>query len=303
MFTVSSSVSYRSLVLITRDFFSSISDVKYRIVGICTADFYTELYRNQKPQTMKNLFFSKTLLVLSVLAIAIASCKKEDKTSASADLKLIKIASWNPSTGVESVYNELIYDNDGKLKSVIYNRNTMAVSYNGEKVISLIGKNNTNGEYSFKIEYNAAGKVSKVTHVNMSTIDYGNVRTYTYNAGGKISQTGELYTASASGTTLYVRNYTWDGDNLASSSSALAPTERTEYVYDNKINPYYVDAGIGLLLNGGLASKNNAIEIKNITPTVTGSQKRTYEYNASGYATSMKLMDGSNEGTKFYYNK
>jgi hypothetical protein len=41
------------------------------------------------------------------------------------------------------------------------------------------------------------------------------------------------------------------------------------------------------------------------TKTSNGSlvniQKRTYEYNSIGYATRMKLTDGSNEGQKYYY--
>lgn len=37
--------------------------------------------------------------------------------------------------------------------------------------------------------------------------------------------------------------------------------------------------------------------------STTSVQKRSYEYSASGYAVSLKLLDGSNEGQKFYYNK
>ncbi len=251
---------------------------------------------------MRTHAFKKTLLLVATFAMTFQACKKDDKTIESNDLKLVKIASWNPSTNKESVHTEFTYGSDGMVKTVAYNGNLLAATYASDKIVALSGKNTTNGEYSFKIEYNALGKVTKVTHVNMAPKDFGYVSTFTYNSAGKMTQRSTLYSDPANGTVPAIETFNWNGDNVTSVGRGGAYV--TEYIaYDDKINPYAVDGGVGVLLNGNPASKNNVTEIKSTSSTYSVVQKRVYEYNAAGYATSMKLMDGSNEGTKFYYNK
>jgi hypothetical protein len=69
------------------------------------------------------------------------------------------------------------------------------------------------------------------------------------------------------------------------------------------LNPFSLADGVSIIFYGNPPSKNNATETKTLNGTIINVQKRSYEYNAAGYATSMKLLDSSNEGMKFYFNK
>lgn len=252
---------------------------------------------------MKNNWIKKSLIAVVMIAVAFSACKK-DENEPLQDSRLTKIASWNPATGEERVHTAFTYDAAGKVQSVKQSSGSiLTATYNGDKLVSLTGKNTGNGELSYTAEYNSDGRVIKITHVNKTTTDYGNVRTFTYNAAGKVSQISFLNAGSALGTTPNVTNYTWNGDNLASSGDAGANASVSSYVsYDSKINPYSVDGGIAMLMYGTPASKNNWTELKTTYNGVIGGQKRSYESNAAGYTTSMKLLDGSNEGSKFYYS-
>ena len=256
---------------------------------------------------MKSKIFKPTFILVALLTLLITSCKKDETNEEGKnDIQLLKISSWNPSTGAENIGTEFTYETNGRIKTVTSARVNLTATYNSAgKVTSLNGLNSTGGAVSYTLEYNAGGQISKVTYVYMNPSNYGNVKTYTYNTTGKLIQVSTVSSESGAGSTPSVMNYTWNGDNLATSSYPSGNgTNTTTYVsYDDKLNPYSLGDGIASIISGSPASKNNVTEISSTLTGQTYTQKRSYEYNASGYATSMKLLDGSNEGSKFYYNK
>lgn len=256
---------------------------------------------------MKDQFLKRSLILLTVAMVALTSCKK-DKTEepTSNDVQLLKISSWNPTTDAETASTEFTYDNSGKLKTVVSSRVNLAVNYatNG-KVSNIKGLNSTGGEVSYSLEYNAAGQISKVIYVYMNPKDFGYTKTFEYNAAGKVIKTSSLSAGASAGSSPYIVEYTWNGDNIATSKITNGATVSTStYVsYDTKLNPYSLGDGIAAIISGSPASKNNFTELSTNMGSTTSVQKRSYEYNTSGYAVSLKLLDGSNEGQKFYYNK
>ncbi|WP_316787185.1 hypothetical protein [Pedobacter frigiditerrae] len=256
---------------------------------------------------MKNYFSKLVLLFILTATAGLTSCKKSDSEPSNAnDTKLIKVSTWNPSTGAEVIIYELVYDAKGIVSSVRGGNNDLYTpEYNSDGKLSKVTKSNPNGRQTiYTLTYNAAGQVIKNNQASTSSgAVTGNTEiVYDYNANGKISKETMTY---ATGST--VQEYTWNGENLSETKSTYSSTSiyTSKYVsYDDKLSPYLLGGQIVSFVLGGVAqSKNNVTEIQTTSGTTNNSQKRTYEYNAAGYATSMKLMDGSNEGQKFYYNK
>jgi hypothetical protein len=219
-------------------------------------------------------------------------------------IQLLKINSYNPSTGVEGTGGtEFTYEN-GKIKTVSTARVILNVTYNASGKVTLVsGTNNTTGAVSYNLEYNSAGQIEKVKYIYMNPTDFGYTKTFTYNTAGKVSKTN--YLSAVTGSIPFVVDYTWNGDNIASTiSTSGTNVYTTTYVsYDNKLNPYNLGDGLAAIIAGSPQSKNNVTEIKTVTNATTVVQKRSYTYNAADYAITLALLDGSNEGTKFTYNK
>lgn len=251
---------------------------------------------------MKNVYFRSLVLVALTLATA---CKKSSTSpEAAAALQLTKITSWNSSTGGETVMAEYNYTAEGLLKTVLSARVTLDVAYVNGKVAVAKGINSSGGEVSYTMTYNSAGQVTKVVYIFMNPTDYGWTKNYEYNTAGKISKMTTTYVNGGGAVTSSVTEYFWNGDNIeGSKATSVASSIQTSYKYDNQLNPYSLGDGLAAILAGSPQSKNNATEITTISAAGTSVQKRSYEYHATGYASSMKLMDGSNEGNKFYYNK
>ncbi|TCC87017.1 hypothetical protein EZ428_22705 [Pedobacter frigiditerrae] len=245
---------------------------------------------------MKNYISKLTLLFVVLATVGLTSCKKSETPEPTVTPQLAKVVFWNPSTGTESLSAEFIYDTKGTMTSLIYGGTTYTVAFDSSnKLASLTGTLKQGLIVTYTIEYSSAGQLVKVVYADGGT--NANTKTITYNAAGKISKIGIVYTNTA--ITPYNAEYTWNGDNLATASSGTYITTYT--TYDDKLNPYSLADGISVVFYGNPASKNNVTEIKTLNGTLTNAQKRTYEYNSAGYATSMKLLDGSNEGQKYYY--
>lgn len=262
-----------------------------------------QLVGHLQKKFMRNTLTKLTLLCALVTVLGLNSCKK-DKSSSETTTQLIKTTFWNPSTGVESTYLEFAYDNAGVITAAKgANADTYSVEYDAQGKLSKVNKTNPNGRATiYQLEYNASGRVVKVVQINTS----GGATTgsasasYDYNSAGKIVKVINTYPGSSS-----TIEYFWLGDNIAeakttnSSGTYLAVAK---YVYDDKLNPYSLGGNVmAFIFYGTPASKNNIVEISTAIGTTLTSQKRSYEYNALGYATSMKLLDGSNEGQKYYY--
>ncbi|MFA6277488.1 MAG: hypothetical protein WC622_12100 [Pedobacter sp.] len=246
---------------------------------------------------MKNIFLKGMLLFLIAVTTGLISCKKSETAEPTPTPQLVKVSNWNPSTGVESTSMEFIYDAKGTINSLIYGGTTFTTTYNSaNKLASLTGIYKQNLTVTYTLEYNSLGQLIKVTNSDGTN---SNTKTITYNSTGKISKIGITYSNTA--VTPYNADYTWNGDNLATASSGTYTSTYT--AYDDKLNPFSLAEGVSIIFYGNPASKNNATEIKTLNGAITNVQKRSYEYNTAGYATSMKLLDTSNEGMKFYFNK
>ncbi|MFD0939468.1 hypothetical protein [Pedobacter boryungensis] len=244
---------------------------------------------------MKNNFLKG--LLLFIIATSLISCKKSETVEPKQTQQLVKVSNWNPSTGVESTSMEFIYDAKGTLTSLVYGGTTFTTSYNSaNKLASLTGTYKQNVTVTYTLEYNSTGQLIKVTNSDGTN---SNTKIITYNSSGKISKIGITYSNTA--VTPYNADYTWIGDNLATASSGTYTSTYT--AYDDKLNPFSLAEGVAIIFYGNPASKNNATEIKTLNGAIINVQKRSYEYNTVGYATSMKLLDGSNEGMRFYFNK
>lgn len=259
---------------------------------------------------MKNNISFSSLIFLAIVATTFTACKKDDVVSPSSntDILLVKTTNWNPATGAESGGQEYIYDDAGKLKSIKYSNSSLTATYANGKLVGLAGKNAVGSDTKYTIEYNATGQLSKVSFEDNASLSNAYTNTFTYNAGGKISQTSRQQTNTVVGSNpqpASISNYTWNGDNIATSSytsnGSLYTTEYT--VYDDKVNPESKGERIVTIIYGSPVSKNNITEIKSTSPTYNVVQKRGYTYSSAGYPMSMKLLDGSNEGSKYYYNK
>ncbi|MDQ7948447.1 MAG: hypothetical protein REI78_14290 [Pedobacter sp.] len=251
---------------------------------------------------MKKQIF-KLIAFVTAVATLLGACKKNPaEPEPAATVRLTKVSSWNPSTGAETTVNEYSYNADGTLKNVTSARVNLNVTYANGKVASAKGVNSTGGEVSYAITYNASGQITKVVNVYMNPTDFGSTKNYEYNAAGKVSKiTTNFANGGMPGVTL-INEYFWNGDNIE-GTKATSGTSSTQasYKYDDKLNPYHLGEGMAAILSGAPQSKNNATEITTVNSSGTVVQKRSYEYNAAGYATSMKLLDGSNEGQKYYY--
>lgn len=247
---------------------------------------------------MKNQLLKKLLIFISIAGVAITSCKKDntEEPEIAKAPKLARIAFWNPATNVESNNVELVYDANGTATSIIYSGTTFTATYNGANKLSTLSGTFKQGlVVTYTLEYNAIGQLVKVVYTDGGT--NANTKTISYNTAGKIIKIGIVYANTA--ITPYNADYTWNGDNLASASSGTYTSTYT--TYDDKFNPFSLAEGISIVFYGVPASKNNCTEIKTVNAGNINTQKRVYEYNTAGYATSMKLTDGSNEGQKYYY--
>lgn len=245
----------------------------------------------------------KNILLLLAILFTISCTKEEDTTpSGNSVTKLSKITSWNPTSGIETNNLELTYNTVGVVTSAIgTNGDSFTFEFDAAGKLSKVIKSNPNGRNSTSVyEYNTAGRISKI-NVALSA-NNTNVYTYEYNAAGKMSKRILTYPSGSS-----TSEYTWVGDNISEVKSTTMPGSSVatfRYTsYDDKNNPYSLGGdfvAFGYLDNP--PSKNNVLEMST-TPSsgAVTTQKRIYEYNTSGYATSMKLMDGSNEGQKYYY--
>lgn len=247
---------------------------------------------------MKRNLIKLCLLVLVVLSASLTSCKKsETEPEVIPTPQLAKITFWNPTTNVETNSAEMIYDSKGTITSVVYSGTTFTTTYNlANKLATLTGLYKQGLTVTYTLEYNSSNQLVKVLYADGGT--NSNTKTITYNAAGKITKIGIIYTNTS--ITPYNADYTWNGDNLATAASGTYTSTYT--TYDDKFNPYSLADGISIVFYGVPASKNNATETRSVNAGIINTQKRSYEYNAAGYATSMKLTDGSNEGSKFYYN-
>lgn len=235
---------------------------------------------------------------MAITAIVLISCKKSEIQEPEAPKlpQLTKITSWNPTTNVESNNAELNYDSKGILTNVIYGGATYTTTYNAaNRLASLTGTFKQGVTVTYTLEYNAGNQLTKVIYTDGGT--NANTKMISYNSAGKISRISINYVNTA--ITPYTADYTWNGDNLATSSSGTFSS--TYVTYDDKLNPYSLSDGISVIFYGIPPSKNNATEIRTLNGANINVQKRSFEYNATGYATSMKLLDGSNEGQKYYY--
>ncbi len=243
-------------------------------------------------------YFLNILLGISLLAVGLTSCTK-DKVEPEKTPTLAKITSWNPSTGVENTSLEMVYNANGVATKAIYGGTDYALTYNAANKLSVLTATYKQGAVTVThtLEYNTANQLVKIVFNDNGTNN--NTKTLTYNAAGKIIKSSTVY--ASTGTTTYEVDYTWNGDNLATATTG---TYTSTYVtYDDKLNPFSLADGISMVLYGNPPSKNNFTQLKTVNGGYTSTQNRVYEYNSSGWATSMKLTDGSNEGTKFYYNK
>ncbi len=243
-------------------------------------------------------YFLTTLFAMSVIAMGLTSCKK-DKAEPEKTPTLAKITSWNPTTGAEATSLEMVYNAAGVATNAILGGTNYALTYNSANKLSLLTATYKQGSVTVThtLEYNTANQLVKIIFNDNGTNN--NTKTLTYNAAGKIIKSSTVY--ASTGTATYVVDYTWNGDNLATATTG---TYTSTYVtYDDKLNPFSLADGIAVVLYGNPPSKNNFTELKTANAGYISTQKRSYEYNSAGWATSLKLVDGSNEGSKFYYNK
>lgn len=234
---------------------------------------------------------------MSLIAIGLTSCKK-DKAEPEKTPTLAKITSWNPTTGAEATSLEMVYNAAGVATKAIYGGTDFALTYNAANRLSVLTATYKQGSVTVThtLEYNAANQLVKIIFSDNGTND--NTKTLTYNSAGKIAKSSIVY--EGVGRSPYVVDYTWSGDNLATSTNG---TYTSTYVtYDDKLNPFSLAEGIAVVLYGNPPSKNNLTEVKTVNAGYTSTQKTIYEYNSAGWATSLKSMNGNNEGMKFYYN-
>ncbi len=262
------------------------------------SDFLKRYLQNQQSEIMKNNYLSKTLFLFIIIA-GFCSCKKEETVAPIVTSQLTKVAYWNSSTGAEINNIELAYDSKGAVTTITRDNTAFTTTYNSSGKLSLISGTVKGGiVQTYTMEYNTSGQLVRIIYSDGGTTN-GYTKTLTYNTTGKVSKITTVYmnTAIASSNI----DYTWNGDNIA---TATVGTYITTYVaFDDKINPYSLADVFSNIYYSGPASKNNVTEIKTLNGSLFNTQKRSYEYNAAGYATSMKLLDGSNEGQKYYYNK
>ena len=250
---------------------------------------------------MKNQIKNMLLLIAVMFTIG---CAKEDTSTPNGNsvTKLSKITSWNPTSGIEINNLELTYNATGVITSAIgTNGDSFAFEFDAAGKLSKVIKSNPNGRNSTSVyEYNSAGRISKINVVHSG--NNTNVYTYEYNAAGKMSKKTVTYLAGSA-----TSEYTWVGDNISEVKLTTMPGSFVFTIrytsYDDKNNPYSLGGdfvAFGYLDNP--PSKNNVLEMS-ITPSsgAVTTEKRIYEYNTLGYATSMKLMGSSNEGQKYYY--
>ncbi|MDQ7948448.1 MAG: hypothetical protein REI78_14285 [Pedobacter sp.] len=244
--------------------------------------------------SLKNLKF----FCLSIALLCFIACKKSsNEPDVPKTPQLTKINSWNPGSGAEASGLEISYDAKGNSTGILFGGATYSATFNAANQMSVLTGLFKQGTVSvtYTFEYNAANQLVKVIYADGGT--NANTKTISYNAAGKISKITTVYVNIAIATNTV--DYTWNGDNLATASTG---TYTTTYVsFDDKLNPYSLANGIAVVFYGLPPSKNNVTEIKTVNGGITNVQKRVYEYNTAGYATSMKLTDGSNEGQKYYY--
>jgi YD repeat-containing protein len=256
---------------------------------------------------MKNQFKTMILFVAVLFTIG---CTKEDDTTPgggnTSGVQLTKITAWNPTTNVETSNLELTYNTAGVVTSATgTNGDIYALEYDAAGKLTKVTKTNPNGRGSVSVyEYNTATKVSKITEANTSS---GNstgttVFTFEYNTTGKIVKKIATYTGGSS-----TSEYTWVVDNI--SEIKLTNLPGTGFAtfkypsYDDKLNPLSLGGDfIGLSFYSNPPSKNNFLEMTTTPSTGTATtEKRTYEYNTLNYPTTMRVTGSTTVGQKYYY--
>jgi hypothetical protein len=249
---------------------------------------------------MKNYISRVLLLLITALSVGLTACKKNETVDPVKTPQLAKVTYWNPSTGAESSSVELNYDANGTVTGVVMGGTTYTATYNAANKLSLLsGVLKGQLTVSYALEYNTAGQLIKVVNSNGAgtSSDNSNTKTLTYNAAGKVTKMSIIYVNTA--ILPQVIDYTWNGDNIATATTTNYVATYT--VYDDKLSPFSLADGISVMFYGNPPSKNNFTEVKTVSNGLINIQKRGYEYNAAGYATSMKLLDVSGEGQKYYY--
>lgn len=250
--------------------------------------------------------FNLTIICALIATSIFTSCKKEDNASTGGGTSgslLIKTTYWNPTSGVESTFEEIGYDSKGGLSSFKIDTYVTTAELNANGTVSKFlvkAPNYPVNAIMHELTY-ANGKVSKIvsTYYNQDgKVGYTLTKNYEYNAAGKISKLS--YVDSDRPTATYVYNYTWVGDNVSKKEYLYNGSSvfTKEYTYDDKKNPYY-EGGVYMdylySRNYDPISKNNRLTEKSSSGTVT----TNYTYNAAGYPESIKYT--SQEGIKFYY--
>lgn len=241
---------------------------------------------------------------LIVLFATFISCKKEDNLGQSVEsLKLLKVTDWNPTTGAENIILQMSYDKDGHITQVINGGLTYtATNDNTGSLTKLQGTTTGGATITFALSYNSNRQLSKIVYTNSASNASDYTTTLTYNANDKATNVNTEYVNTSIPTSN--NNFTWSGNNFTSSTSSPNTYNLSAIVYDDKLNPYTLIGEIYTIFMGvGSPTKNNMVENNLLNGTNSSLQKRVYEYNAYGYATSMKFLSGGNDNRKFYYNK
>lgn len=166
---------------------------------------------------------------------------------------------------------EMVFTYDGsKLLSVVDGTDIYTMGYTGDKITSVTLSEDGDDDTKYEVEYNTAGKISKVSVSYYDADEWVLYETYEY------TWTGENVTKS-------VNKYD-DDDNGSLESEATY----TLSMFDDKHNPYYGLPIIWLNLDSPLNfGKNNPGKMSGTLGGFPIEITQTMEYNADGYPSKV----------------
>lgn len=166
---------------------------------------------------------------------------------------------------------EMIFSYDGsKLLNVVDGTDIYTMNYTGNNITSVLMTEDGENSMKSDVEYNTAGKISKVS------ISYWDGTEWTLYETYELTWTGDNVTKS-------INKYDDDDDGTLESEASY-----TLSMYDDKMNPYYGLPLMWLNLDSPLNySKNNAGKMSGTLGGFPIEITQSMEYNSDGYPSKV----------------
>ncbi|SDJ18438.1 hypothetical protein [Chryseobacterium jejuense] len=253
---------------------------------------------------MKNYLF----LGMMGAALFFNSCSNNDDnineaTETKLFLKKAVINYYDSPYEPESITDEFEYNTKGELVKMWTNGKLSTIEYNNDRPTKVNYYTNENKLEYYSNLYYTGNQLNQVKsmYVNMHPIGTLN---YAYNSEGQLISSTNCQSVEC--TKPDTETLTYKGDNVSTHIMAITSginfSIKSEYSYDNKLNPYTNINKYLKIMMGDVnpLNKNNYTVIKNSNKWNNGNWELsenttyTYEYNSSGFP--VKVVGTNSKG-------